>query len=1166
MHAGSPFEIRSVVSANTRHGWRLSLSVIMGVATATAVIVGALLVGDSMRGSLRALTIERLGKTNTILAPGSFFASESIVKKQSGAAALIFFPTGVVETKQTDNLIRRAGHIQIIGCDAAFWDLGTTGIRPKSLPTNDGVVLNQSAASELGVSKGDQVTLRLPIEQAVPADSPLGRREIQSEGLPRMEVLDVIPDRGLGRFAITPSQAAPLNIFVRRDTVAEVLDRQGQANVVLFPNQILIDDLDISLEQLGMNLRRIRKTFPANEESAKPIFDYYSLTSDRLLLDESATGQIESALGKPRVRKVMTYLANAIERVDESGEVTASVPYSTISAIDSTQSLTLNFDTKVEQSSDTVVPLVLNSWAAERLNASIGTPLRIAYFEPEVENGREIERYFSGIVADIVPITKPTKPHRRSREAVFDQPPTVYNDPDLTPTVPGVTDQESINDWDLPFQLTRKISSDDDAYWNNYRLTPKVFLPLKEGQHLFGSRFGQTTGLRIAPDITETEDELRMRIREAIEPSLASMGWQMRAIRSSQLAASRGTTPFDALFLSLSFFVILAAVLLISMLYRLGMVQRQRQLGTLLAVGWTPSRVRQLVLTEGFVVALGGVALGLVAGIGYARFVLWALRSWWVGAVTVPFLNFHWTTRSLAIGALASLVVAMLTLAFTIRSIIRRDVQGLLTGKDQDQESVSNRAGQTSQRPPLVAKVAYLLISFGVIVAAWGATKGGQAAAGGFVGGGMCLLIAMLMIVYSFLRKPRQIQSHKQVASYSLASLASRAAGRNPLRSTLTIGLMATAAFLIIAITAFQLSPTENGTGGFDLIAQTSQPLYKDLSDETVRRGLLGPDNDVALGAIVASLRMRPGQDASCNNLYQATNPTVLGVPSRFGSLFSDYSKRLAGFEWASYQKSGIKDAGPSWRLLEVDAIGTQDDPIPVVIDLNTAMWSLQMQKGIGEVRGFEFEPGKTTYIKVVGLLSNSVLQGRLMISESNFETLFPNVSGYQFFLIDAADPAPLGAVLENRLGDVGMDISDAKSVLSSLMAVQNTYLRTFQSLGALGLLLGTIGLAVAQLRSVLERRGELAVMRAIGFTRGRLAKMVLGETSILLVIGIGCGAFCAILAVFPYGLITGIRPPWKEPLIIVFGVLAFGLLAGMIAVRQILKMPLLESLRSCDT
>ncbi len=143
------------------------------------------------------------------------------------------------------------------------------------------------------------------------------------------------------------------------------------------------------------------------------------------------------------------------------------------------------------------------------------------------------------------------------------------------------------------------------------------------------------------------------------------------------------------------------------------------------------------------------------------------------------------------------------------------------------------------------------------------------------------------------------------------------------------------------------------------------------------------------------------------------------------------------------------------------------------------------------------------------------------------------------------------------------MDVSNARSILAGMLAVQNTYLRTFQSLGALGLLLGTIGLAVAQLRSVLERRQELAVMRAIGFTQGRLAAVVMRETASLLLMGIGCGAICAILAVLPHALLSGLQPPIVEPLVVILGIILFGMLAGLIAVGRVARMPLLESLRS---
>ena len=1147
----SGLSLSRLITASIRHNCRVSLSVVLGVATATAVITGALLVGDSMRGSLRDLTVQRLGKTESVVMPGHFFQADGIVEN---AIPLIYFSRGVVETRVTEEVdaeIRRAGSIQVLACDESFWDLDISGVSPKTLPNNDGVVLNQSAADELGVQIGDLVTVRLPSDQAVPADSPLGRRDIQSEGIPRMEVLDILPDRGIGRFALAPSQAAPMNVYLDREVVADVLDRIGQANMLLFDAEIQVEDLDLDLNDLGLNLERKTQTFESPDGVRETIFDYYSLTSDQLLLPDIASERIQEQL-QGQYREVTTYLANAIEKLDENGEVAASVPYSTISALDSSPQLPLNYAPQ-GNIDPSVIPMVLNSWIAERLDADIGTSLRVAYYEPEVEAGQEIERFFDAVVTEIVPITKPATRYRRNRVATFDSPPTIYNDPHLTPDVPGVTDQESISDWDLPFALERKISNEDDVYWNEHRLTPKAFLPLAQGEKLFGSRFGTTTSLRI--DLPQDDDQFREQVRRSLDPVIAELGWQVRPLRQQQLSASRGTTPFDALFLALSFFVIFAAVLLIAMLFRLGLAGRLKQFGTLLAVGWTPRRVSQAARYEGFLIAVMGVIVGLALGILYASGVLWALRSLWVGAVTVPFLRFHWSAISLVIGGVSGWFVAAVTLAIASRTLSRISPQNLLAGRDGDEQG-----GKTDLGSRYALKISVLFAVLALACAGFGASSGGQAAAGGFVGGGMMLLLAVLMAVYSRFRKPQRIGDNRHSNQrYSLGLVASRNATRHPLRSTLTIGLMASASFLIIAISAFRLEPTDRGTGGFDLIAQSAQPFYRDLGNQEIQSGILGPDRKYLAGVSVTPIRLRLGQDASCNNLYQATRPTVWGLPTSFSNHVPE-----EGFDWLAHDQT--EDGQSPWTLLNQPASGASaEQAIPMVIDQNTAMYSLQMYGGIGEIKSFEYEEGKPVYFRVAGLLANSLLQGRLMIGNDNFESVFDDVSGFQQFLLDCGDQdsSKVATVLENRLGDIGMDVSDTKTVLSGLLAVQNTYLRTFQSLGALGLLLGTIGLAVSQIRSVLERRRELGVLRAIGFTRWRLASMVMRETVVLLIAGIGCGVICAILSVLPHALVSHLDPPVLEPLLIVAGILAFGLLAGFLGVMRVVRMPLIESLRS---
>jgi ABC-type antimicrobial peptide transport system permease subunit len=666
---------------------------------------------------------------------------------------------------------------------------------------------------------------------------------------------------------------------------------------------------------------------------------------------------------------------------------------------------------------------------------------------------------------------------------------------------------------------------------------------------------------------------------KALMTKRSDLGWGAIPLRAQQLAASRGTTPFDALFLSLSLFVILAALMLIALLLRLGLMQRAKEYGVLLATGFPGPAASRLAILEGAWTAIPGILLGLIGGLAYAAIVLAGLRSWWVGAVTVPFLEFHATPRSLLLGALSGAAAALLTIGITARRLRRTPARELLAGRFEDYTGDATD-GQRSGRWQWDRIIPWTLLALAALTALIGLRVSGPAQAGAFVGSGMLLLFATLLAIYARLAtkpnrdsQPRSTTaspSHKSPSqkAYSLTRLAWGNVGRNPLRSTLSVGLMASAAFLIVSISAFQLNPSESGVGGFDLIGQSTTPIYRDLNDPIVRSELLGPDADRLASARIVAMRLQPGQDASCNNLYQASQPQVFGIPTTMGDATRDRP-----FAWAATSPKGegakttqgSTDKGPTaspWDALNVLASGTADDPVPLILDQNTAMWSLQMRGGVGEVRSFSWREGETLHFRVVGLLANSVLQGSLLIGEDNFRKLFPQINGYRNFLIRTDDPATVSQSLENRLSDAGMDITPSRTVLARLMAVQNTYLRTFQSLGALGLLLGTIGLAIAQLRGALERQGELAVMRAIGFARRRLATAVMCETGIVLALGIGSGVLCAILAVAPYLLTGQSVPPIIEPLLWVLLIATFGLAAGSLAVAKVIRMPLVDSLR----
>jgi putative ABC transport system permease protein len=122
--------------------------------------------------------------------------------------------------------------------------------------------------------------------------------------------------------------------------------------------------------------------------------------------------------------------------------------------------------------------------------------------------------------------------------------------------------------------------------------------------------------------------------------------------------------------------------------------------------------------------------------------------------------------------------------------------------------------------------------------------------------------------------------------------------------------------------------------------------------------------------------------------------------------------------------------------------------------------------------------------------------------------------------------------------------------------------LSAFQSLGGLGLLLGALGLAVVQLRNVIERRGELALLRATGFRPRTLAALVLCENASLMTLGLGAGLLAALLAILPQLANRQAQIPWSTLAGIILLVFLTGLLAAGLAVRRAVQTPLLATLR----
>jgi ABC-type antimicrobial peptide transport system permease subunit len=204
--------------------------------------------------------------------------------------------------------------------------------------------------------------------------------------------------------------------------------------------------------------------------------------------------------------------------------------------------------------------------------------------------------------------------------------------------------------------------------------------------------------------------------------------------------------------------------------------------------------------------------------------------------------------------------------------------------------------------------------------------------------------------------------------------------------------------------------------------------------------------------------------------------------------------------------------------------------------------------------------------LRFVAALSDSIFQSALLMSEANFLRLFPAQEGYTQLLAEtppAADLEQTASLLEDALAAYGADVTSTADRLAEFHRVENTYLSTFQLLGGLGLLLGTVGLAAILLRSVLERRRELALLRVLGYAERQLLAITVLESASVLVRGLAIGAVCAAIAIAPAALERGGQLPVVGLLPLFAAILGLGLLVALLAAKVALRESTLGALRS---
>ena len=664
---------RNLLFRNLLYHRRGNFAVFLGIVLGSAVLTGALLVGDSLRGSLKALTLDQLGWVEEALVPGRFFRAPlaNEISAEQRAPALLL--QGSASRKASNDEVR-VGKVNVFGIDAMFWPAQHIPADAAFWASNENeVVLNQTLANALGATIGGQITLHLQKADKVPREALMGERKEVMETL-LVKVRQIVPDEGMARFSLKPTPQPVRNAFMPIRAVQQRLKTQGQVNAVFLAgakptlqadlhHQLQLDDWGLRylspkdraeafvrfLDPQNIDDGKIKKIRWSKVLSAKEGALAEKL-GEKLLVEEKASKKVYRRAYVP---------APLVEKAEKNGGLLMRgdmiAYYEMHRDYHVLESQRMSLDPAVVRALETIAPQEPSDPKDEKfLPRWRLTPILIYLADKLTDPGslNKIEMPYAivasfdhkdrdgkYVLADnqimlmkwpgVLPTAKPGSTVQvdyfspdehnalKSKTARFvvhslTAIDGVFDDPDLTPEFAGITDKLDMTQWENPpFPFNpKRVRPVDEAFWERYRTTPKAYVNLKTAQKLWASRFGDVTSMQVRPG-----QEYPNALPEALLAALKAEqgGFVVQKVREQALTASNGSSDFGMLFLGFSFFLIVSALLLVGLLVRLNIDRRAAEMGLLLATGWSHGQVRRLLLGEGALLSLLGALVGLGA-------------------------------------------------------------------------------------------------------------------------------------------------------------------------------------------------------------------------------------------------------------------------------------------------------------------------------------------------------------------------------------------------------------------------------------------------------------------------------------------------------------------------------------------------------------------------
>lgn len=1076
-----------------------------------AILAAALITGDALNANLRRLALERTGGIRSAVELDGRYVDAALADRLARRAGATVAPalklSASVLGTQEDGAETRIDRVNAYGVDARFFAL--TARAPAlagggTEPNAGRILVSPRLAEAAGAAAFSSLRFAKPSD--FPLDMPLGDRRDDRTARRSVVVSGVLPAAALGNFSLLASQIPPLNVFADRDWLAAAAGATNRANLLLSdadPGR-LEAALREALEPADVGIRI--------EEGRQGVL---VVESNRIYLDEAHVRALADAAPRPVL--ALHHLADAFEAGEGAGF--RETPYGFIAALSPGNDARLGA-VPADMPDDAVV---INGWLAERLRIGVGDRLTIRWRRFGAD-GKLAADAASFRVAKVIEMANADQERA------------------LLPRFPGLTDVDRCADWDIgmPMDRDRLADAANEEYWNKYGATPKAYVTLAAGRRMLGSVFGSAMSARFPPQ-TPKEDILAA-LRKA-DPR--ELGLTVRAVCAEALQAANQAMDFRELFGGMAFVLMAAALTMTGLLASLGVAHRREELGVLRSAGFGSWRLTGLWLAESLLPLAAGVVAGVACGVVGARLLVWAMNRFWAGAVASARIPFSVEYGACWLAGALTLGMSLLAVYWGIRRTVRLPSSELLGGRDG--EAASGARGRSAARTAVIGSVTLLVAV--ALLASSGRVSASEAS-GLFFGAGLLLMVSLLCLAKWLALKLDG--GARSVAGPLLAGVLNVARYRR--RNLLVMILLATGCFLTVGILAMKQDPaadweqTWSGSGGFGWMVETSLPAAADKAGAALRK---------ALGAesAVLAMRVRAGDEAGCLNLNRAVRPRLLGVSPR-------EAETLRAFERNDARQGTHRSI---WRSLDATL---PDGTIPCLAgDLTTVEYGLHASVGVsgGSVYEYTGEDGRIWRLRVVGALPvrSGVLQGSLILDRAALMRLYPSTSGDGLWLVRSRRPErEVAEGLRHALGRYGGIVTPCRERLRLLGAVESTYLDMFLVLGGLGVVLGAAGVGLVALRNAAARRGELAVLRALGVPPRQMVKYLAAEYAYVLLFGGMAGILPALLAVQPVMRTLGQEMPVGLMALLIAAIATSGAAGTFAAVIAAARMRIAGALR----